>query len=71
MQDFHMQEKMRQAAGGVQNYAFGATLSVAEFMITEDLERFIRNHPKSHIRMEAGKWMKKGSSRSNLGIRWK
>lgn len=50
--EFHMQEKMRQAAGGVQNYAFGATLSVAEFMITEDLERFILNHPESHIRME-------------------
>ena len=50
--EFHMQEKMRHAAGGVQNYAFGATLSVAEFMITEDLERFILNHPESHIRME-------------------
>lgn len=50
--EFHMQEKMRHAAGGVQNYAFGATLSVAEFMITDDLERFILNHPESHIRME-------------------
>lgn len=50
--EFHMQEKMRHAAGDVQNYAFGATLSVAEFMITEDLERFILNHPESHIRME-------------------
>ena len=50
--EFHMQEKMRHAAGGVQNYAFGATLSVAEFMITKDLERFILNHPESHIRME-------------------
>lgn len=43
---------MRHAAGDVQNYAFGATLSVAEFMITEDLERFILNHPESHIRVE-------------------
>lgn len=50
--EFHMQEKMRHAAGDVQNYAFGATLSVAEFMITEDLERFILNHPESHIRVE-------------------
>ena len=50
--EFHMQEKMRQAAGGVQNYAFGATLSVAELMITDDLERFILNHSESHIRME-------------------
>lgn len=50
--EIHMKKRMQQAAGGTREYLFGATLSVAEFMIADDLERFIRNHPSCHIQMQ-------------------
>ena len=50
--EIHMKKRMQQAAGGEREYFFGATLSVAEFMIAEDLEQFIRNHPNCHIQMQ-------------------
>lgn len=48
----HMKIQMQQTKCGVQRYSFGVTLSVAEFMIAEDLKSFIRKHPKSHIQMQ-------------------
>ena len=45
----HLQKRMQQAASGTRDYSFGATLSVAEFMINEALGRFLRLHPDSHI----------------------
>lgn len=36
----HLQKRMQQAASGTRDYSFGATLSVAEFMINEALGRF-------------------------------
>lgn len=48
----HLQKRMQQAASGTRDYSFGATLSVAEFMINEALGRFLRLHPDSHIQMQ-------------------
>lgn len=36
----HLQKRMQQAATGTRDYSFGATLSVAEFMLNEALGRF-------------------------------
>lgn len=49
----HLQKRMQQAASGTRDYSFGATLSVAEFMINEALGRFLQLHPDSHIQMQA------------------
>lgn len=43
---------MQQAATGTRDYSFGATLSVAEFMLNEALGRFLHLHPDSRIRMQ-------------------
>lgn len=48
----HLQKRMQQVASGTRDYSFGATLSVAEFMINEALGRFLRLHPDSHIQMQ-------------------
>ena len=48
----HLQKRMQQAASGTRDYSFGATLSVAEFMINEALGRFLQLHPDSHIQMQ-------------------
>ena len=48
----HLQKRMQQAASGTRDYSFGATLSVAEFMINEALGRFLCLHPDSHIQMQ-------------------
>ena len=50
----HMRERMLQTKIGLTNYAFGATLSVAEFMLVEDLRNFLHRHPDSHVRMQVG-----------------
>ena len=50
----HMRERMLQTKIGLTNYAFGATLSVAEFMLVEDLRTFLHRHPESHVRMQVG-----------------
>lgn len=50
----HMRERMLQTKIGLTNYAFGATLSVAEFMLVDDLRAFLRRHPQSHVRMRVG-----------------
>ena len=65
----HMRERMLQTKIGLTNYAFGATLSVAEFMLVEDLRTFLHRHPESHVRMQVGntqdllQLLKKGGSR--------
>lgn len=48
----HLQKRMQQAATGTRDYSFGATLSVAEFMLNEALGRFVHLHPDSRIRMQ-------------------
>ena len=48
----HLQKRMQQAATGTRDYSFGATLSVAEFMLNEALGRFLHLHPDSRIRMQ-------------------
>lgn len=48
----HLQKRMQQVVSGTRDYSFGATLSVAEFMINEALGRFLRLHPDSHIQMQ-------------------
>ena len=50
----HMRERMLQTRIGLNNYAFGATLSVAEFLLVEDLRAFLHRHPRSHVRMQVG-----------------
>ncbi len=50
----HMRERMLQTQVGLTSYAFGATLSVAEFMLAEDLRLFLRTHPQSYVRMQVG-----------------
>ena len=50
----HMRERMLQTKIGLNNYAFGATLSVAEFLLVDDLRAFLRHHPNSHVRMQVG-----------------
>ena len=50
----HMRERMLQTKIGLNNYAFGATLSVAEFLLVEDLRAFLHRHPNSHVRMQVG-----------------
>lgn len=50
----HMRERMLQTKTGLANYAFGATLSVAEFMLVQDLRAFLQRHPKSCVRMQVG-----------------
>lgn len=46
----HLQKRMQQAASGTRDYSFGATLSVAEFMINEALGRFLQLHPDATFR---------------------
>ena len=48
----HLQKRMQQAATGTRDYSFGATLSVAEFILNEALGRFLHLHPDSRIRMQ-------------------
>ena len=50
----HMRERMLQTKIGLDNYAFGATLSVAEFLLVDDLRAFLHRHPRSHVRMQVG-----------------
>lgn len=50
----HMRERMLQTQVGLTNSAFGATLSVAEFLLVEDLRVFLRRHPQAHVRMQVG-----------------
>ena len=49
--EIHMKQKMKQVSDPTQSYLFGATLSVAQFMLPDDLGRFIRRHPHSYVRM--------------------
>ena len=53
---YHAGKKVELTRAGelLRNFAFGATLSVAEFMLPPDLERLICAYPQSHIRMEVG-----------------
>lgn len=48
----HNGKRLQQVVSGTRDYSFGATLSVAEFMINEALGRFLRLHPDSHIQMQ-------------------
>lgn len=47
----HMKMKILQSQNRIQNYAFGATLTVAEFILDEDLKNFVQDNPQSHMRM--------------------
>ena len=49
----HMRERMLQTKIGLNNYAFGATLSVAEFLLVDDLRAFCVTIP---IAMYECKW---------------
>lgn len=48
----HMKQRMLNTRIKTQNYSFGATLTVAEFMLLDDLKSFILSHPDSRIRMQ-------------------
>lgn len=48
----HMKQRMLHTRIKTQNYSFGATLTVAEFMLLDDLKSFILSHPQSRIRMQ-------------------
>lgn len=48
----HMKQRMLHTRIKTQNYSFGATLTVAEFMLLDDLKGFILSHPQSRIRMQ-------------------
>lgn len=48
----HMKQRMLHTRTKTRNYSFGATLTVAEFMLPDDLKSFILSHPDSRIRMQ-------------------
>ena len=48
----HMKQRMLNTRIKTQNYSFGVTLTVAEFMLLDDLKSFILSHPDSRIRMQ-------------------
>ncbi len=48
----HMKLRMQQTRIGVQNYFFGATLTVAEFILIDDLKHFIEDNPNSRVHMQ-------------------
>lgn len=50
--EIYLTRMLQDTAKNTRNFAFGATLSVAEFMLPPDLERLIGAYPQSHIRME-------------------
>ncbi len=50
--EIYLTRILQDTAKNTRNFAFGATLSVAEFMLPPDLERLIGAYPQSHIRME-------------------
>ena len=50
--EVHMKRKMQQVSGEIVSYSFGATLSVAEFILVENLNRFIGEHKDSRITMQ-------------------
>lgn len=50
--ELHMIEKMQAAANENSSYSFGATLSVAEFMLRDRLKSLLLAHPQSRIRMQ-------------------
>lgn len=50
--EIYLSRILQDTAKNTRNFAFGATLSVAEFMLPPDLERLIGAYPQSHIRME-------------------
>ena len=52
--EIYLMRMLQDTAKNTRNFAFGATLSVAEFMLLPDLERLICAYPQSHIRMEVG-----------------
>ena len=52
--EIYLMRMLQDTAKNTRNFAFGATLSVAEFMLPPDLERLICAYPQSHIRMEVG-----------------
>ena len=52
--EIYLMRMLQDTAKNTRNFAFGATLSVAEFMLPPDLERLICVYPQSHIRMEVG-----------------
>lgn len=47
----HLRDRLQQSQSDKEKYRFGATLSVAEFMVPKNLEHFLSNHPHSHVRM--------------------
>ena len=52
--EIYLMRMLQDTAKNTRNFAFGATLSVAEFMLPPDLARLICAYPQSHIRMEVG-----------------
>ena len=50
--EIYLSRMLQDTAKNTRNFAFGATLSVAEFMLPPDLKRLICAYPQSHIRME-------------------
>ena len=52
--EIYLMRMLQDTAKNTRNFAFGATLSVAEFMLPPDLERLICAYPQSPIRMEVG-----------------
>lgn len=52
--EIYLMRMLQDTAKNTRNFAFGATLSVAEFMLPPDLERLICAYPQSYIRMEVG-----------------
>lgn len=48
----HLWQRLQQLQNNNSQYAFGATRTVAEFIIIDDLKRFINKHPFSRIQMQ-------------------
>lgn len=49
--ELHIRRKLQQADRGRKKHAFGATLSVAEYMLPEDLKGFVKRHGDCDILM--------------------
>lgn len=50
----NLREKMLQTKTGVEHYSFGATRTVAEFIIIDYVKKFLGSHPDCKMQMQVG-----------------
>lgn len=50
--EIYLQEQIKQSKDEREEFRFGVTLTIGEFMIADALERYINRHPNANIHME-------------------